>query len=77
MILLMAIIHMSEAEAAADFAGLLALVRAGTEVVIESEMHPPAVVRLATNRSGRLLSESLALAEAHTVSIASHAASSG
>ena len=31
----MAVIHISEAEAARDFAGLLARVRAGTEVVIE------------------------------------------
>ena len=31
----MAVIHISEAEAARDFAGLLARVRAGAEVVIE------------------------------------------
>jgi antitoxin (DNA-binding transcriptional repressor) of toxin-antitoxin stability system len=61
----MAIIHISEAEAAADFAGLLARVRAGAEIVIESDTHPVAVVRLVAEPRGRLLSESIALAEAH------------
>jgi antitoxin (DNA-binding transcriptional repressor) of toxin-antitoxin stability system len=60
-----AIIHISEAEAAADFAALLARVRAGAEVVIESDTQPVAVLRLATEPRGRLLSESIALAEAH------------
>ena len=40
----MATIHISEAEAARDFAGLLARVRAGAEVVIESDTHPVAVI---------------------------------
>ena len=47
------VIHISEAEAARDFAGVLARVRAGAEVVIESEcgklpvavMHAPAPPR--------------------------------
>jgi antitoxin (DNA-binding transcriptional repressor) of toxin-antitoxin stability system len=38
------IIHISEAEAASDFAGLLARVRAGAEVVIESGKLPVAVI---------------------------------
>jgi antitoxin (DNA-binding transcriptional repressor) of toxin-antitoxin stability system len=41
----MATFHISEAEAARDFAGLLARVRAGAEVVIEGEAFPVAVVR--------------------------------
>ena len=38
------VIHISEAEAASDFAGLLARVRAGAEIVIESGELPVAVV---------------------------------
>jgi antitoxin (DNA-binding transcriptional repressor) of toxin-antitoxin stability system len=40
----MAVIHISDAEAASDFAGLLARVRAGAEVIIEHESTPVAVV---------------------------------
>jgi antitoxin (DNA-binding transcriptional repressor) of toxin-antitoxin stability system len=40
----MATFHISEAEAARDFAGLMAYVRAGTEVVIESDTFPVAVL---------------------------------
>ncbi|MFZ0285917.1 MAG: hypothetical protein WAL32_11875 [Terriglobales bacterium] len=38
------VIHVSEADAARDFAGLLARVRAGAEVVIESGKLPVAVI---------------------------------
>ena len=41
----MATFHISEAEAARDFAGLLARVRAGAEVVIEEDSRPVAVLR--------------------------------
>ena len=41
----MATIHISEAEAARDFAALLARVRAGAEVVIESGAHPVAILQ--------------------------------
>jgi antitoxin (DNA-binding transcriptional repressor) of toxin-antitoxin stability system len=41
----MSTIRISEAEAARDFAGLLARVRAGVEVVIESGTAPVAVLR--------------------------------
>ena len=54
------VIHISEAEAASNFASLLARVRAGAEVIIEQDAQPVAVLR-----PGRLLSESIALAEAH------------
>ena len=43
-LLTMATVHISEAEAAADFAGLLAKVRAGAEVVIGSAQTPVAVL---------------------------------
>jgi len=58
-------IHISEEEAARDFAGLIARVRAGLEVVIESDARAVAVLRPAAERRGRLLSESIAMAEAH------------
>lgn len=59
------VIHISEEEAARDFAGLMARVRAGVEVVIESDAHPAAVLRPAEPLR-RSISESIALAEAHT-----------
>lgn len=62
------IIHISEAEAANDFAGLLARVRAGAEIVIEGS-DPVVVIRAgevpAEPVRGRLLSESIALAKKH------------
>ena len=60
----MATIHISEAEAARDFAGLLARVRAGAEVVIDDAS---TAIKLSAvfARPGRLLSESLALAGDH------------
>ena len=58
-------IHISEAEAASDFASLLDRVSAGAEVIIERDSRPVAVVRAAIDPCGRLLSESIALAEAH------------
>ena len=61
----MATIHISEAEAAGDFAGLMARARMGVEIVIEKEAAPAVVLRKATEPRGRLLSESIALAEAH------------
>jgi antitoxin (DNA-binding transcriptional repressor) of toxin-antitoxin stability system len=61
----MATIHISEAEAARDFAGLMARVRAGAEIVIEKAASPAVVLRVATEPRGRLLSESIALAKKH------------
>jgi len=58
------VIHISEAEAASDFASLMARVRSGVEVVIENNERPVAVVRLAEPYV-RLLSESLRLAREH------------
>ena len=64
------VIHISETEAAKDFATVLARVREGAEVVIEREVdgRAIAVVRPAGG-PGRLLSESIALAEAHGSSV--------
>lgn len=58
------VIHITEAEAAGDFASLLERVRAGEEVVIERDERPVAVVRPAESAL-RLLSESLCLARQH------------
>jgi antitoxin (DNA-binding transcriptional repressor) of toxin-antitoxin stability system len=59
------VIHVSDKEAASDFASLLARVREGAEVVIEHDARPVAVVRPANGMPARLLSESIALAEKH------------
>ena len=58
------IIHISVAEAVSDFAAVLARVRAGVEVVIESGKIPVAILRPA-EKHARSLSESLRLAEQH------------
>jgi antitoxin (DNA-binding transcriptional repressor) of toxin-antitoxin stability system len=63
------VIHISEAEAASDFAGLLARVRAGAEVVIESGKLPVAVIH-APIPPRRSISECIALlAEDSTATI--------
>ena len=58
------VIHISETEATSNFADVLARVRAGAEVVIESGTLPVAVVR-PPEPHVRLLSESLRLAKEH------------
>lgn len=60
MIANMAVIHISEADAARDLPGLLARVRAGAEIVIESDAHPAAVLR-AAQPPRRSISECIAL----------------
>jgi antitoxin (DNA-binding transcriptional repressor) of toxin-antitoxin stability system len=59
------VIHISEAEAASNFADVLARVRAGAEIVIEGQEPVVVAVRPSKPQPGRLLSESIALAEAH------------
>jgi antitoxin (DNA-binding transcriptional repressor) of toxin-antitoxin stability system len=54
---------MSEAEVARDLHAVLAKVQQGVEVVIEQDHRPVAVIRSPLPK-GRLLSESIALAEA-------------
>jgi hypothetical protein len=61
----MATIYISEAEAIRDIKGLLARAHLGEEIVIEKEASPSIVLRKAAEPRGRLLSESIALAEAH------------
>jgi antitoxin (DNA-binding transcriptional repressor) of toxin-antitoxin stability system len=61
----MATFHISEAEAADDFPGVMARVRSGSEVIIEDGSYPVAVIRPAGLPRARKLSESIALAEAH------------
>jgi len=62
----MEVIHISEAEAARDFPGLLARVREGAEIVIESGARAVAVLRPPGDEfRPRLLSESIALAKKH------------
>jgi antitoxin (DNA-binding transcriptional repressor) of toxin-antitoxin stability system len=58
----MATIYISEADAARDFAGLMARVRAGAEIVIESDTYPAAVLR-AAEPLRRSISECIALAK--------------
>jgi antitoxin (DNA-binding transcriptional repressor) of toxin-antitoxin stability system len=55
----MAVIHISEADAARDFGALMARVRAGEEVMIGPEAAPVAVLRPADGPYVRKLSESL------------------
>ncbi len=59
------VIHISDAEAASDFASVLDSVRAGAEVIIEHDARPVALVRPVEEPRGRLLSESIALAGTH------------
>jgi len=57
----MATIHISETEAARDFPNLMARVREGSEVVIESGSQPVALLR-STGFPRRSISESIAMA---------------
>ena len=66
----MATIHISEEDACRDFAGVLARVRAGAEVIIEDAASPAVVLRTAVEPSLRRLSESLRLAKKHGSTVA-------
>jgi antitoxin (DNA-binding transcriptional repressor) of toxin-antitoxin stability system len=59
------VIHISKTEAVEKLDSLLDRVSEGAEVIIENNTQPVAVLRSAENHPGRLLSESIALAEAH------------
>ncbi len=64
------VIHISEEDAARDFAAVLARVREGAEVVIESKSRAVAVVRPAGEEfRPRTLSESIALARKHAAEL--------
>ena len=58
------VIHVSELEAANDFSTLMARVRAGAEVLIESGKRPVAILH-AAEPVRRNISECIALAKAH------------
>jgi len=58
------VIHISEAEAASDFAALMTRVRAGAEVVIKNGERPVAILH-AAEPVRRSISECIALAKAH------------
>jgi antitoxin (DNA-binding transcriptional repressor) of toxin-antitoxin stability system len=59
----MATIHMSEADAAKDFPGLMAKVRAGAQILIDDGTNPVALIHSPVSKEHvRLLSESLRIA---------------
>jgi antitoxin (DNA-binding transcriptional repressor) of toxin-antitoxin stability system len=58
------VIRISEAEAASDFAALMARVRAGAKVIIENGARPVAILH-AAEPIRRTISEGIALAKAH------------
>lgn len=58
------VIHVSEADAAEDFSGLLTRVREGAEIIIESGERPVAVLR-AAEPVRRSISECIALSKKH------------
>jgi hypothetical protein len=60
----MATIHIPESEAARDFAVVMAHVDKGSEVVIERNEQPVAVIHSPARRPGMLLSEMLERAKA-------------
>jgi antitoxin (DNA-binding transcriptional repressor) of toxin-antitoxin stability system len=58
------VVHLTPAEAIRDIATILERVEQGVEVMVERDQHPVVVIQPAS-RSGRMLSECIALAEAH------------
>ncbi len=64
----MAVIHISEADAARDFVGLMAQVRAGAEIVIESGSHTVAVLH-APAPPRRSIEECIALLPAESQAV--------
>jgi antitoxin (DNA-binding transcriptional repressor) of toxin-antitoxin stability system len=63
MIKVMATVRITEAELARDVHAVLAKVKQGVEVIVEQNHRPVATIRTPPSK-GRLLSESIALAEA-------------
>ena len=57
-------VHLSQAEAIRDIAAILERVEQGVEVMVEKDERPVAIIQPAPG-PGRLLSECIALAEAH------------
>jgi antitoxin (DNA-binding transcriptional repressor) of toxin-antitoxin stability system len=63
MIKAMPVVHMSEAEVVADIAGVLEKVRQGSEIVVEQDHRPIAVIKPSLP-TGRKISEVLAALDA-------------
>jgi len=63
-----AVIHITEAEAAKDFASVLARVRAGAQVII-GDKSPAIVLHISSEHLVRRLSESLRLAKEHGLTV--------
>jgi antitoxin (DNA-binding transcriptional repressor) of toxin-antitoxin stability system len=59
----MSTVRITESELARDVHGILEKVQQGVEVIVEQDHRPVAVIR-SPKRSGRLLSECIALAKA-------------
>jgi antitoxin (DNA-binding transcriptional repressor) of toxin-antitoxin stability system len=59
------VVHLSQSEAIRDIAAILERVERGAEVVVERDERPVALIQPAP-KPGRLLSECIALAEAHS-----------
>jgi len=55
---------MTEADVSKDFSAVLEKLKSGAEILVEQDHRPVAVIR-PVKGPGRLLSESIALAEAH------------
>ena len=62
------VLHFSSAEAIRNIASILERVEQGAEVIIERNQRPVAVIQPAP-RPGRLLSECIALADAHASTV--------
>ena len=58
------VVHLSSAETIRDIARILERVERGAKVIVENDRRPVAIIHPA-ERPGRLLSECIALAEAH------------
>jgi antitoxin (DNA-binding transcriptional repressor) of toxin-antitoxin stability system len=58
------VVYVNEADVVRDLAAILKSVEAGAEIVIERDAQPLAVIR-AAGPSRRMISECIALAEAH------------
>jgi len=57
----MTTIYISGVDASRDFAGLMAMVRSGAEIIIEDGAYPPTVLRSA-EPAPRIISESIEIA---------------
>jgi antitoxin (DNA-binding transcriptional repressor) of toxin-antitoxin stability system len=61
----MSVIHISGAEAARDFDGVLARVRAGDEIIVDDGKAPLVILSVALEPAGRSIAESISLGKAY------------